>query len=238
MLRDQPPRPANMANIVAINQGRRPLTMIEPRPPRLSAAQAQRLLEGGCLALDTRDHDAFARSHVVGAYSVQQSSGSFEQNVGWILPPEGDFLLVVDDAGAASRAARKLAFVGLDGRVAGFVEAASGLDGLPLTSLTLIDVHELQRLLRASKLEVLDVRERSEWETGHIPGAKHMSFKLLPAEIDRLTLTAGEAVAVVCAGGMRSSTACSILRRRGFEQVVNVVGGVSAWESAGLPLAR
>jgi hydroxyacylglutathione hydrolase len=239
MLHDQPPRPANMANIVAINRGKLPLTLEEPEVPPLPTDAARQLIAEGCLVLDTREHEAFDRSHIPGAYGVQQSSASFEQNVGWILPSAGSFLLVVNDANEARLAAHKLAFVGLDRRVVGFLEIGAWASGRnPSTSLPRIEVDELKRRVNGGQVNVLDVRERDEWDAGHIRGARHVSFKLLPGAIDRLALSPADPVAVVCAAGMRSSTACSILRRRGFEQVTNVAGGMNAWNKAGLPVIR
>jgi len=239
MLHDQPPRPANMNNIVAINQGKTPCTMEEPAIAPLEPAQAAERMAAGHAVIDTRADGAFAEAHIPGSFNVLLSSGSFEQNVGWILPGECPYLLVVDGSARAAEAARKLAFVGLDGRAAGFVEfAAWRRAGLPLSGLSRIDVDELQRKLAAGGIQVLDVREADEWRGGHIDSALQMSFKHLPTMLERLSLRPQEPVAVVCAGGMRSSTACSVLRSRGFDQVYNVDGGMQAWRRAGLPVSK
>lgn len=82
---------------------------------------------------------------------------------------------------------------------------------------------------------LLDVRERHEWDAGHAPRATHVPLGQLPGRLrevprDRLVLT-------VCASGMRSARAAALLRREGYD-VRNVVGGMSAWERAGLPVER
>jgi len=90
---------------------------------------------------------------------------------------------------------------------------------------------------RAGKtLRVLDVRREPEWQAGHIAGAAWWPldrFKVSPPEVDP------EApLAVHCASGYRSVIACSLLRRAGMQNVINVVGGFDAWKKAGLEVEK
>jgi hydroxyacylglutathione hydrolase len=62
-----------------------------------------------------------------------------------------------------------------------------------------------------------------------------MSFKHLEQRLDEIGIGPKEHVSVVCAMGIRSSTASSILLRHGFENVSNVTGGMGAWNAADLP---
>jgi hydroxyacylglutathione hydrolase len=228
-----------MQNIVAINQGKKPCTMDDPCPPILDAVGAAERIEAGHLALDIRPHEPFGAAHVAGSYNVDASSGSFEQSVGWILPPDEPLVLVVENEDEVRAATRKLAFVGLDSRVRGGLTLAAWREaGLDLAGVEQLDVTTLNGALAEGELQVLDVRDANEWESGTIDSATLASFKHLPAELDRLSLSSDRPVAVVCAGGMRSSTACSILRRRGFSRVYNVKGGMDAWREAGLPVTR
>ena len=239
MLHDQPPRPANMENIVAINQGKKPYSMREPEIACLTPQEAEVALRAGHLVLDTRPHEAFGSHHIAGAYNAQQSSDSFEQNVGWIMPVDRPFLLAVDEPANVPVAVRKLAFVGLDRRVSGFVDMRAWRErGMPCDRVPQIDVNSLHRKLGQHDIQVLDVRESSEWNTLRIDSAHHMNFKHLLMLTDSLEVVPEREVAVICAGGMRSSTACSILRRLGFERVYNVAGGMDAWHEAGLPVKR
>ena len=239
MTLNQPPRPANMQNIVAINQGKKPCTMDDPCPPILGAADAAERIGAGNLVLDIRPHEPFGAAHVAGSYNVDATSGSFEQSVGWILPPDEGLLLVVENEDDLQAATRKLAFVGLDSRVRGGLTLAAWREaGHDVAGVEQLDVTALRRALAEDDVQVLDVRDADEWAAGTIDSATLASFKHLPAELDRLSLSPDRPVAVVCAGGMRSSTACSILVRRGFSRVYNVKGGMSAWSEAGLPIAR
>jgi rhodanese-related sulfurtransferase len=86
------------------------------------------------------------------------------------------------------------------------------------------------------KLRVLDVRREPEWQAGHIAGAAWWPldrFKVSPPEVDP-----GAPLAVHCASGYRSVIACSLLRRAGMQNVINVVGGFDAWKKAGLEVEK
>ena len=237
MLANQPPRPANMLNIVAINQGAKPLTMEAPRPGRLEARAARGALDRGAVALDTRTPEAFGAGHVPAALHVPSSSLEFEQRAGWMLPAEGEILLVAEDEEAVREAAFKLAFVGLDGRAAGYVTMPDWrAGGLAESRLPQLSVAELSAGRESEGVRVLDVREPSEWRQGHLEEARLMSYKQLPARLTELELSPEEPVAVICATGMRSSTASSVLLRAGFRKVFNVTGGMAAWKQAGFSL--
>ena len=237
---DQPVRPANIENIVAINQGRRPLTMGPPRAHPLSPAEFAELAEDGRLVVDTRSAVAFGGWHVPGAMSILQSSPEFEQRVGWVTPPDVPLLLVTDNADATQHVLHALAFLGLDSRVEGHL--AGGMRswlraGQPQETLSQMSVHELAAVLSNSDgMQVLDVRESSEWDTGHVDGAHYMNFKFLADRIGELELSTDGHVSVICAAGARSSTACGVLLRNGFRRVRNVAGGMGAWAAAGLPM--
>ena len=244
MTADQPVRPANIANIVAINQGRRPLTMDTPRARSLSPDEFAELAADGRLVVDTRSAAAFGSGHVPGALSILQSSPEFEQRIGWVTPPGVPILLVTEDAEAADRALHAMAFLGLDSRVQGYL--AGGMSswlcaGRAQETLPQVSVHELAAALEQSSdggMQVLDVRETSEWDAGHIGGAHYMNFRFLADRIDELELAIDGRMSVLCGGGVRSSTACSILLRNGFRRVRNVTGGMGAWAAARLPMVN
>jgi hydroxyacylglutathione hydrolase len=236
MVHAQPVRPANMGNIVAINQGKRTATVADPDPKPIAPAEASDLVRRGAILLDVRPGDAFGAGHVAGSLSVPRTHGSFEQWVGWILPAEGEVILVTSEPEEARVAARKLAFVGLDGRVRSFVTIGSWKEaGLPLVELAQTDVTAVEKRIAAEGLPVLDVRDPSEWNDGHIASAVHRSFKQLPQTLAELPVAKDQEVIVICGSGLRSTIASSILERAGFSRLVNVKGGMAAWKRAGLP---
>jgi len=155
-----------------------------------------------------------------------------------MLPAERPLILAVEQGEEARAAIRKLAFVGLDQRVKGYVEMKDWIaQGMSRAMLPQISVSELRRRREEDPLEVLDVREASEWSRGHIQGAHHMSFKHFPSRLEELRLGREIRIAVICGSGMRSSTACSFLLRNGFTNLLNVTGGMTAWSQAGHPVS-
>ncbi len=239
MNEDQPVRPANIPNVMAINQGRLPLTMDEPRAPCVPVTDLSDLIGAGHIVVDTRSEVAFGSGHIPGSYNVQLASPEFEQRFGWVTPLDAPVILVAESEPDAQRALHALAFLGLDARVKGCV-----VDGIadwadrdhPLAILPQISVEELDSRLRNGEgMQVLDVRETSEWDAGHIEGAHYLNYKFLPEQIGQLELDPKDPISVVCGGGLRSSTACSILMQHGFEDLYNTTGGMTAWVAAGLP---
>lgn len=96
-----------------------------------------------------------------------------------------------------------------------------------------ISVHQLHERVARSELSVLDVRQPAEWAAGHIEGARFITGAELPKRIAEVPRDI--AVATVCGSGYRSSVAASLLASQGHRQVVNVLGGMSAWRNAGYP---
>jgi hydroxyacylglutathione hydrolase len=239
MCEGQPTRPANILEIVAINQGRSPLTMDQPRAPALAPEAFSELIADGHAVIDTRDSAAFGGGHIPDAFNFKMASPEFEQRVGWMVPLDVPMLLVLDSDGMASAALRKLAFIGLDSRVKGSLAGGMGAwigAGMPQATLPQISVHELRRHLdNGGRMKALDVREDTEWDEGHIEGASWMSVRSLGEHLDKISIEPADQVSVVCAGGVRSSSACSILLRNGYESVYNVTGGMEAWNAARLP---
>jgi len=99
-----------------------------------------------------------------------------------------------------------------------------------------IDVDELDALLQQGSLLVLDVREDSEFKSGHLRGAIHVPVKKLPDRVSRLKRD--RRYAVICQSGSRSRRATDYLIEQGLEGTVSVRGGTGAWARSGRPLVR
>jgi rhodanese-related sulfurtransferase len=99
-----------------------------------------------------------------------------------------------------------------------------------------ISVTEATLLINREDAVVVDVRETSEWSSGHIPNARHIALGQLNQRIGELEKVKAKPVIVCCASGNRSSTACGSLKKAGFEKVFNLSGGIRAWSDAGLPI--
>ena len=242
---EQPLKPANILNIVATNQGIRPLTSEMPKAKPLSPEQVSELIAAGHVVVDSRSSAEFGAGHIPGSYNVQMSSSEFEQRVGWVTPDESSIILVTNDAAEAQKCIYNMAFIALDKQVSGYLHG--GMDawmgaGKTIQTTPQMDVHTLKRKLSENGLQVLDVREDDEWDEGHIQGAHWMSYTSLapqldiPAQIDNLAVGLDQQLAVTCATGKRSSTAVSMLLRHGYKHLYNVTGGMEAWEKAGFEM--
>jgi hydroxyacylglutathione hydrolase len=237
MNHDQPLRPANMIQIVALNQGRGAAAKPGQFAP-LKPAEFLRLKDEGHLVLDTRGVPDFGAAHIPGALNVQQVFAEFEQRVGWLVPESKGILLVSEHVEAATAAMAKLAFVGLDRRVLGYLSGGMSAwinsAGLPTASLPQISAREAQQAIQDG-MKLLDVRDVAERDDAHIEGSVFMNFKHLPGRAAELGLQPDDTIAVYCAGGFRANTAGSILLQEGYKNVVNLTGGIAAWKAAGLP---
>jgi rhodanese-related sulfurtransferase len=95
----------------------------------------------------------------------------------------------------------------------------------------------VQRMNRKDAI-VLDVREQKEFDAGRISGAKHFPLASLDKRSDDLRKFVKKPVLVVCATGTRSRAACAALKKKGFEDVALLAGGMGAWQQAGLPVGK
>ena len=102
-----------------------------------------------------------------------------------------------------------------------------------------IDANTLADAIGARRAPaILDVRSSAEYRRGHIPGAVHMPFWLLPFRVRSLELQRDEPLVVYCGHGPRAHLARTALEREGFQQVMLLTGHLQAWRKAGLPEDR
>jgi glyoxylase-like metal-dependent hydrolase (beta-lactamase superfamily II)/rhodanese-related sulfurtransferase len=237
MTTDLPEAPQYFARDVAINRGGAAELGELPEPAALSAADVDVLRKKGAILLDTRPAAQYGAGHVPGSLHVGLS-GQFASWAGALVSPQAPIVLVSEEKEQVREAQTRLARVGLD-NVAGYLEG--GLlewhrAGLPLATTEQIGVEELDARMREGRAgRVVDVRRPGEWQSGHIAGAVNVPLNTL--EERAVDLAKEEPLAVLCAGGFRSSIGTSILERQGFARITNVVGGMAAWKSAGLEVA-
>lgn len=101
-----------------------------------------------------------------------------------------------------------------------------------------VDVAAALQLINHKDAFVLDVREPSEYNNGHLLNAKLLPLGKLKERIGELEKHRDKPMLVVCRSGNRSGTACAILASNGFTQVYNLAGGVMAWQSSKMPLEK
>jgi len=108
----------------------------------------------------------------------------------------------------------------------------AGLPSVPLDQISVQSLHERLHTDAGNGWRIVDVREDEEWTQGHIEGAHHMNYKKMGKPDPDLPFSRVETLAIICGGGMRSSTGASLLLRHGYSGVINVVGGMSPWRTA------
>lgn len=199
-------------------------------PPRLTPLDAEHACRRGALLVDLRPPDEFGRGHAAGAVNI-----GFGPKVGywagWALPRNAVVVLLNDgDTRQLQEARRQLLRVGIDD-VAGYVGggfAAWAAAGLPVAQFPQISARELHdRGPDRRALTLVDVRNRDEFEHGHIDGALHVPVGALPVRMREIPRDLP--VATICEAGYRSMLAASLLARAGFAPVFNIAGGMTAY---------
>jgi len=204
--------------------------IVEPRA--MTALEVAELRE--VTLLDARSVETFSAGHVEGAVSIGLG-GNLSLWAGWLLDAGREIVLIADD-GDVEEVRVALMRVGLD-RVVGYL--AGGMEswiaaGLPVAKTRLLRVEDMQR--ERALAMVLDVRNDTEWESGSIPGARHVMLGDLPNAMAEMAK--GSKIITMCGSGYRSSVAASLLERAGFADVSSMDGGTAAWVQAGMELVR
>lgn len=235
---DAEPMPAYYSRLKVLNHRGPEVLGALGNVARLSPDEFEALAkEPDTLVLDTREIAAFAAAHIDGSLNIG-IGGAFVVWAGRILTPDQSLLMVGDDADSVAEARAHLLRIGLDirGYLAGGIQAWFNA-AKPFKSSGFMSVHQLKEKLSAGlgEAQLLDVRPRAEWESGHIEGATNLYVPDLndgAGELDK-----SRPVITYCGSGFRASVAASILLAAGFERVTTVAGSMLAWRAAGYPLS-
>jgi rhodanese-related sulfurtransferase len=92
--------------------------------------------------------------------------------------------------------------------------------------------------LNSGEAVIVDVRDKDEWDEGHVPGALHMSRGTIELDIEEKVPDPNAMIICHCGGGGRSALAAENLQKMGYKNVRSMAGGFKAWKSAGLPTTK
>lgn len=234
---DMPEAPDHFARCSDINR-KGPATIASlQNPVALSPTEFLNLVPD-CVVVDTRDQLPFGAAHVPGAYGLSLR-GNFPTFSGWVLPPDKPLLLIVENEQDLAAALKGLYAVGLD-RVIGYLNggmsawAAAGYETQRLES---ISVQELHKRFTAGDLLLVDTRLKSEYDAGHIKGSVHAPAPDVRSRYNEFVTD--RPVAFICNTGNRSLLAASLMQNFSNQRdIVNVIGGTSAWINMGFPIVE
>ena len=198
----------------------------------LTPAEVQTLIGQGALVLDIRRPEEFAVAHIPGALNIELNE-DFTECSRALLDPSLSLVIMADDVGQTNTAATKLAHLGiadvkgfLGGGMYAWQQAKFATD-----TITQISAEELHRMMSQNGQQILDVREAADYARGHVSGALNLPITQLGANLSKVDT--GRSLVLICAEGHRSSTAASLLARKGLHKLYFVTGGTSAWIKAG-----
>ncbi len=237
-LEGMPEAPDHFSRCSEINKKGAPAVSKLNKPVGYTPQEFLKLSRNGYAVVDTRDQLAFAAAHVPGSYGLSLK-GNFATFSGWVLPPLTPLLLVLETADDMPAVLKALYNVGLD-NVAGYLEGGMGAyaaSGLETARFESISVSEAKDRFEKGEILLVDTRLKSEWDAGHIKGTVH-----IPAPDVRKnyqSLMGNKPVAFICNSGNRSLLACSLmLNLSGMKDIINVIGGTTAWINLGYPTVK
>jgi hydroxyacylglutathione hydrolase len=189
--------------------------------------------ETGALVLDTRDADAFAKGFIPNSINIGLE-GNFAQWVGEMIPDIKQEILLITDAGKEEEALIRLSRVGYDGTI-GYLK--DGFDswlqaGKEVDTVQRISADEFSKRYSSQPL-VIDVRKKSEFDSEHVLEAVNIPLNEINKHLAQFPKD--KPFILHCAGGYRSMIAASILKQRGWDNFVDVVGGFTEIKNTGVP---
>jgi hydroxyacylglutathione hydrolase len=237
LLAGQPEPPRYFAMMKHLNKVGPPILGRLALPSHLPFHRLEAALNDSSPVIDTRTATAFAAGHIPGTINIPYDY-SFANWAGWLLDYGHPFYLIADRH-ALEEVARQLASIGLDNS-AGYFETAAieawAAAGHELQCYENVPPSHVVDQLRDGQATIVDVRNRSEWDEGHIPGAQHLMLGYLAQGATDLVDLDKKRVVVQCETGNRSAIGASILQAQGITNVVNLMGGIRDWQLAGLPI--
>ncbi|WP_340672946.1 MBL fold metallo-hydrolase [Brevibacillus agri] len=195
------------------------------------AEKLKRWLAEGQQVVDTRSARAFAQGHVAGTVNIPFNK-AFPNWAGWLVDYNRPVYFLTNP-GELDELLQALRSVGID-NAAGVMDVNRILpEGVfELESYAETTPLEAARQVESGEVHVVDVRNLTEWQEGHIPNAQHIMLGTLPGRLDEIP--EDKPILVQCRSGARSAIGASILQANGFKQVLNLSGGFVQWQKDGL----
>ena len=232
LLESMPAAPDHFKRCSATNQAGP--AIIDEMPPvrKMPPEEFKEVMEReDPIILDVRDTASFGGQHIPGAINIDINS-NFPTFCGWLLPVDHPILLVAGCEGDLEQAILGLHRVGLD-KILGWLKGGMykwAVKGYPVATLPQMSVQEMKKHCEKRDLNLLDVRTKKEFDSMHIEAAENLP---LPDTRTKFDEVGEEPTIIFCNSGHRSTTAASILMKHGVKNIMNLPGGLTAWQAAG-----
>ncbi len=214
------PQPPNFQAIVELNRGPLLTEGVELLP--LAPRQVEQKRAAGAMLVDVRTDQQFDDAHIADSICDPMLRAGFGSRLAWLADREQEIVFVGRDDEDGRRAGRLAVAVGIR-RLGGFLHGGMTSWRQEKRPVERIERMSVSDLAGRRDAQLLDVRERSEWEAGHIPGSTFVPWHDLDALPDGLD--PARPIAVICTSGQRAATAASLIRRAGAREVLHVVEG-------------
>jgi glyoxylase-like metal-dependent hydrolase (beta-lactamase superfamily II)/rhodanese-related sulfurtransferase len=226
------PPPAYFPKNVKINKiGYEELTSVLDRESQpLSVKRFKEEVAAGAMILDSRQAEVFAGSHIPGAINIDLN-GFFAIWAGTIIPDLEQELVIVAPQGEEQETIKRLARVGFD-QVVGFLDEgfeAWTASNEEVDSINMISAQDFNYGFDITG-QILDVRKQAEFADLHFT-ATNIPLAELPNRLQELEKN--KTYYVCCQSGYRSMIACSLLKKAGFNHIINMEGGMNAFLEEG-----
>lgn len=234
---DQPDAPAYFTYDAILNTRERP-TLEKSLQQVLQPVELDEVLalgDAGAQLLDVRDAAEYAKTHLAGSINVGLG-GQYATWAGTVLDSTRP-IVIIAEPGREQEAALRLGRIGFD-HVKGYLK--DGMGALAERQDLVWSTERVSAPMLADELAsqnpplVIDIRAPREWSTSHLNDSINLPLAQLQqrmAEVPR-----NRRIAVHCAGGYRSSIAVSILNQHGITNLIELAGGITAWEAAKFPV--
>ena len=187
------------------------------------------------LVLDVRDADSFGKAHIPGSIFIG-IDGGFAPWVGALITDIKQPLILVTPEGREEETITRLSRVGYDNTL-GYLKDGiqSWIDaGLETDTIQRITATELETLMNNGEKSVIDVRKPGEYDSAHIENVPNIPLDYINDHVQ--DFPSQETTYLHCAGGYRSMIAASILKARGFHNMIDVMGGFGKIKETNLPI--
>lgn len=236
LLADQPEPPRYFSVMKRVNKEGPRLLQTIPSPSHLPAAHLPQVLKSGAQVVDTRLAGSFAERFVPRTMNIP--AHELSNWAGWLVDYERPLYLIVDSHDM-QRVVRDLHYIGVDD-IAGYFETTAVQTlaemGHQLRAYEVENPEGLADKILGGEVLLVDIRNQTEWDEGHIPGAQHIMLGYLAGRSKEII--DGQPIVVQCRSGNRSAIGASVLLAQGAKDVINMQGGLRDWANAGLPIEK